>query len=201
MSKKWGLIVAKKEMTKLWIDDAFAPVTLLKVVSQEVIRYKTQDKDGYVAMVVWVDKKDVQKAKGNKVHYSMVAEFPVDEQFMQDHQQGSILSSDVLEGITTVSLIGESKGKGFQGVMKRFHTKGWPKTHGSKFHRQVWSLGNRKPRRVQKGHPHAGRMGGDQITLKKVSILDTFKQDNEILIAVKGSVPGAYNRTLKLVIG
>lgn len=201
MSKKWGLIVTKKEMTKLWVDDAFAPVTLLKVMPQEVIRYKTQEKDGYVAMVVWVDKRQVEKAKGNKVHYSLVTEFSVDDQFMQDHQQGAVLSSDVLEGVSTVSLIGESKGKGFQGVMKRFHTKGWPKTHGSKFHRQVWSLGNRKPRRVQKGHPHAGRMGGDQITLKKVVVLDMFKQENETLIAVKGSVPGAYNRTIKLVIG
>jgi large subunit ribosomal protein L3 len=53
---------------------------------------------------------------------------------------------------------GVSKGKGFQGAMKRFNLSGGQKTHGSKFHRQIGSLGNRKPRRVQKGHPHAGRM-------------------------------------------
>ena len=84
--------------------------------------------------------------------------------------------------------------------MKRFHVAGGPKTHGSKFHRHVGSMGNRKPRRTMKNHPHAGHMGDEMITFKKVKLLDVIQRDHEELLVIKGSLPGARNSKLKLII-
>lgn len=198
MNKAW-MIVAKKEMTRVWENWKMIPITILKVLPQEVLRFKTQDKDGYDAVVVWVNKKELKKEKGQKIKYSMTTEFKnIDESFSNDYKTWVTIDLNLLEGVDAVSVRWTSKGKGFQWVMKRFHAKWWPKTHGSKFHRQIGSLGNRKPRRVQKGHPHAGRMWGDQVTLKNIQIIDKITQDNEQLLLLKGSIPGSYNGLVKI---
>ena len=172
----------------------------MEIVPQEVVRYKTSEKDGYDAAVLGVGKKDLQKEKGQKISYALVKEFAFDDAFANAFPAGSVLSQSLLEGVESVVLTGTSKGKGFSWVMKRFNTKGWPKTHGSKFHRHVWSLGNRKPRRVQKGHPHAGHMGVETITLHNRPIVDLLTLQWAQFIAVKGSVPGAYNGYISLYI-
>lgn len=197
---KWWLIVAKKEMTKMWIDDTFLPVTLVKVVPQEVLRYKTQEKDGYVAAVIGADKKTLKKEKWQKVAYSTVVELKVDEDFIKNNETGKILDSALLEGVSLVDVIWYAKGKWYQGVMKRHHAEGWPKTHGSKFHRHIGSLGNRKPRRTLKGHPHAGHMGTQRVTLQKIQVVDRLSRDDEQLIVLRWSLPGAYNGLLQLII-
>ena len=69
---KGVLVVSKQEMTKMWIDDKFVAVTLVKLLPQEIVRFKTNEKDGYVAAVVGVEKKELNKEKGQKVDYSMV---------------------------------------------------------------------------------------------------------------------------------
>ncbi|MDP2670359.1 MAG: hypothetical protein Q8O99_05475 [bacterium] len=84
--------------------------------------------------------------------------------------------------------------------MKRHNFAGGPETHGSKFHRVGGSTGNRKPRRTHKGHPMAGQMGDATITLKSVSVVSLLEIDNTKLIALKGSVPGAYGSLLELTI-
>ncbi|PID34548.1 MAG: 50S ribosomal protein L3, partial [candidate division SR1 bacterium] len=168
MMNKAGLFVVKKEMSKVWLDGKFTAVTLVTLPQQEIVAYKTEEKDGYMAAIVGVEKKELDKAKGQKIKYTKLGEFRnIDETFVADNQVGKQLDLLFVDA-DVVSVVGMSLGKGFQGVMKRFHAKGGPKTHGSKFHRQIGSLGNRKPRRVQKGHPHAGRMGGQQITLKNI---------------------------------
>jgi len=197
---KGGLIVAKKEMTKMWIGDMFVPVTLTKVIPQEIVRYKTAEKDWYVAAVVWVEKKILKKEKGQKIAYSDVIEFDVDDSFIKNNEAGKVLDAGLLEGVTLVDVIGHAKGKGFQGVMKRHHTKWGPKTHGSKFHRHIGSLGNRKPRRTLKWHPHAGHMWTQRVTLQKINIVDVITRDAEQLIVLRGSLPGAYNGLLKIVL-
>jgi ribosomal protein L3 len=70
-------------MTKMWIDDNFVPVTLVKLVPQEIVRYKTQEKDGYVSAVVGVEKKELKKDKG---HYKKMQEYKVDDSFVSAHQ-------------------------------------------------------------------------------------------------------------------
>lgn len=183
------------------VNGAFVSATMLMVLPQEILRYKNKEVDGYSAVVVGVEKKGLKdKKKGEKVKYGKVLEFYVDEDFSQNHKVGEQIDSSLLEWVDKIIITSNAKGKGFQGAMKRFHLKGWPKTHGSKFHRQVGSLGNRKPRRVQKWHPHAWRMGGQQVTLKNISILERMIDNNEQIIIVKGSVPGAYNDLIKIVI-
>ncbi len=199
MNKAW-LIVAKKEMTRIWEDWKMIPVTIVKILPQEVLRFKTEDKDWYSAVVIWVNKKEVEKAKWQKVTYSMTTEFKnIDDSFSNSYKAWTSLDMSLLEGVEEINLIGTSKGKGFQWVMKRFHASWWPKTHGSKFHRQVWSLWNRKPRRVQKWHPHAWHMWGEQVTLKNIRIIDRVQQDGEQLLLLKWSIPGSYNSFIKVI--
>ena len=83
---KGGLIVAKKEMTKMWIEDSFVPVTLVQLIPQEIVRFKTQEKDGYVSAVVGVEKKELKKDKGQKIKYRKMQEYKVDESFVSAHQ-------------------------------------------------------------------------------------------------------------------
>ena len=176
------------------------PVTLVKLVPQEIVRYKTQEKDGYVSAVVGVEKKELKKDKGQKIKYKKEQEYKVDDSFVSAHQAGSVLDLGLLEGVTQVDVTGTSKGKGFQGMVKKFHIKGGWATHGHKFTRTGWSKGNRKPRRTLKGHPHAGHMGDQRITLKNIPILEKIVKDNETLVVLKGSIPGAYNSLLTLTI-
>ncbi|MDO4713155.1 MAG: 50S ribosomal protein L3 [bacterium] len=197
---KGGLIVSKQEMTKMWIDDKFIAVTLVKLLPQEIIRYKTNEKDGYVAAVVGVEKKELKKEKGQKIVYGMVTEFPVSEDFVAAHQVGEVLDTALLDGVTSLTVTGFSKGKGFQGMVKRCNIKGGPATHGHKFTRSGGSKGNRKPRRTMKGHPHAGHMGAEKLTVKRIPLLKTLDRDGEKLLIVKGSLPGAKNSKLKFFV-
>lgn len=111
MASKGGVVVAKQEMTKMWIDDKFVAVTLAKVLPQEIIRYKTQEKDGYSAVVVGVEKKELNKEKGQKLVYGMVTEFPVDESFASAYEAGKSFDISLLEGVSSLTVTGMSKGK------------------------------------------------------------------------------------------
>jgi len=211
MSKGW-LIVKKKEMTKMWIEDSFVPVTLVQLVPQEIVRYKSQEKDWYVSAVIGVGKKEIKKVtqakegapqtakEGKKIAYKKMQEYKVNDDFVSAHQAGSVLDLSLLEWVESVDVTGISKGKGFQGMVKRCGIKWWSATHGHKFTRTGWSKGNRKPRRTLKWHPHAGHMWDQRITLKNVPILDKITKENESLIVFKWSLPGAYNSFLTITI-
>lgn len=200
MHTKWGLVVAKKEMTRLWIDGKMVPVTMVEILPQKIVRYKTVEKDGYQAAVIGVDEVETKKEKGQKLAYDMQAEFDVDDAYVASHEAGSVLDLSSMDGVKTVEVKWTSKWKWYQWAMKRFHLQGGPETHGSKFHRHIWSMGNRKPRRTMKNHPHAGHMWDETITLKHVQIIDSMKRDNEQILLVKWSLPGARNGKLKFII-
>ncbi len=195
---KWWLVVKKQEMTKVWVGDKFVPVTLVKIVPQEIVRYKTQEKDGYTAVVVWVWKKEKESKKWKKVVYKDMVEFKVASDYVQNNQIGKIFDVDVIQWIEAVDVSWVSKGKGFQGMVKRYNIRWWWATHGHKFTRTWGSKGNRKPRRTLKWHPHAGHMGMDSITLKDIKVVDVVKTDKEQIIALKWSLPWAYNGMLKI---
>jgi len=184
----------------MWIDDNFVPVTLVQLVPQEIVRYKTQEKDGYVSAVVGIGKKELKKDKGQKISYQKMQEYKVDDAFVSAHEAGSLLDLTLLEGVNAVDVTGISKGKWFQGMVKKFHIKGGWATHGHKFTRTGWSKGNRKPRRTLKGHPHAGHMGTQKVTLKNIPVIDKIIKDNETLVVLKWSLPGSYNSLLTLTI-
>ena len=192
MDKGWFL-VKKKEMTRLLVGDVMVPVTLLHMLPQTVIRHKTEEKDWYNALVVGAEKEEVDKKKWVKVTYSSIKEFPVSQEIFEQFAVWWDLDISSFEGVEKVVVTWISKWKGFQWVMKRFHAKWGPETHGSKFHRQVWSMGNRKPRRVQKWHPHAGHMWTDRVTLKNIPVVWIYEFDNQKLLAVKWSIPWSYN--------
>ena len=200
MHTKWGLVVAKKEMTRLWIDGKMVPVTMVEVLPQKIVRYKTVEKDGYQAAVIGVDEVETKKEKGQKLAYDMQAEFDVDDAYVASHEAGSVLDLSSMDGVQSVEVKWTSKWKWYQWAMKRFHLQWGPETHGSKFHRHIWSMGNRKPRRTMKNHPHAGHMWDETITLKHVQIIDSMKRDNEQILLVKWSLPGARNWKLKFII-
>ncbi len=200
MHTKWGLVVAKKEMTRLWIDGKMVPVTMVEVLPQKIVRYKTVEKDGYQAAVVGVDEVETKKEKGQKLAYDMQTEFDVDDAYVASHEAGSVLDLSSMDGVQSVEVKWTSKWKWYQWAMKRFHLQGGPETHGSKFHRHIWSMWNRKPRRTMKNHPHAGHMWDETITLKHVQIIDSMKRDNEQILLVKWSLPGARNGKLKFII-
>ena len=176
------------------------PVTMVEILPQKIVRYKTVEKDGYQAAVVGVDEVETKKEKGQKLAYDMQTEFDVDDAYVAAHEAGSLLDLSSMDGVQTVEVKWTSKWKGYQWAMKRFHLQGGPETHGSKFHRHIWSMGNRKPRRTMKNHPHAWHMWDELITLKHVQIIDSMKRDNEQLLLVKWSLPGAKNGKLKFII-
>jgi large subunit ribosomal protein L3 len=105
------------------------------VLPQEIIRYKTVEKDGYVSAVVWVEKKELNKEKGEKVDYSLITEFPIDDAFLSAHQAWETLDATLLDGVSSVTVVGMTKGKWYQGMIKRWHIKWGSATHGHKFTR------------------------------------------------------------------
>ncbi len=191
MLNKGGFLCTKQDMTELLVDGKKIPVTLLKFLDQEIIRLKTTEKDGYNAIVVGAGKTE----KDWNVEYKYIKEFKVDN--VDNYNVGDKITMDVLSDVALVTLKGKTKGKGFQWVVKRFGFAGGPATHGSKFHRHPWGIGNRKPRRVNKNHPLPGHMGDENMTLKNVSIVATHNIDGEDIVVVKGSVPGSRNSLLR----
>ena len=198
-----GLLARKVGMTQVY-DEAgnMLPVTVMRVDPNIVIAQKTEEKDGYNAVVVGLD--DMKKSRVTKPY---AGQFPGDispkkqlkemRDFEKEVAVGDSLGVEVLEGVRYVDVSGVSKGKGFQGVVKRYGFKGGRKTHGSKFHRTPGSTGqNTYPARTFKNKKMPGRMGREKVTVLSLRIvkLDIEKQ----LILVKGSVPGV-NKGLVLV--
>jgi len=191
MLNKGGFLCLKQDMTELTIDGNKIPVTLLKFLDQEIIRLKTTEKDWYNAIVVWAGKTE----KDWKIEYSYVKEFKVDN--IDNYKVWDKITLDMLATDSILSLKWRTKWKGFQWVVKRFGFAGWPATHGSKFHRHPWGIGNRKPRRVNKNHPLPWHMGDENITLKNVKVISTHNIDGQDIVIVKWSVPWARDSLLK----
>ncbi len=191
----WGLIARKQEMTSVWVDGKYVPVTVLLVPQQEVVQWKTEDNDWYNAVVLWAEKKELKKEKWRKVSYSFMTEFR--DLAFSDTWTPSV---EQLQDIASVRISGVSKWKWFQWWMKRHNFAWGPASHGSKFHRALWSTGNRKPRRTIKWQKMAWRMWWDRVTLKSVPVVDVVKNGNEQLVMVKWSIPWSYNSFVTLSI-
>lgn len=182
-----GLIGKKIGMTRLIQDDGrVIPVTVLVCEPSEVAQVKTVDKDGYPAIVLGFSK--LKKPTKTK-KYKLVKEFRIKEDEQNNYKKGDQITVESLQDVETVKISSISKGKGFQGVIKRYNFSRGPETHGSHHHREPGSIGAcAKPGRVHKGKKMPGRMGGARVTLGKVKIahLDIKKH----IVALKGPVPG-----------
>ncbi|MCL2761757.1 MAG: 50S ribosomal protein L3 [Treponema sp.] len=190
-----GLFAKKVGMTQVF-DEAgnLTPVTVIRVDPNVVVAQKTVEADGYKAVVVGLD--EVKKSRITKPY---AGQFPENiaptkrlkelRDFEKEVTVGDSLGLDVLEGIRYVDVSGVSKGKGFQGVVKRYGYGGGRKTHGSKFHREPGSTGQATyPARTFKNVKLPGRMGRENVTVLSLRVvkMDLEKQ----LILVRGAVPG-----------
>ena len=190
-----GLYARKIGMTQIF-DDAGNqfPVTVIRIEPNVVLATKTEEADGYAAVVVGID-----DAKKNRVTKPKAGQFPENippkkkirelRDFEKEVTVGQTLGIEVLESVRYVDVSGISKGKGFQGVVKRYGFGGGRKTHGSKFHREPGSTGmNTYPARTFKNRKLPGRMGREKVTVLSLRVIkvDSEKQ----LIMVKGAVPG-----------
>lgn len=185
----FGLIAKKIGMSRVFTDDGSAvPVTYLKADPNTVIRHRLKDRDGYNAVVLGFNGKKWKTRKGKEhVRYAVEREFTVES--LDGYDVGKTLTAELIPAESLVTVVGISKGKGFQGVIKRYHFSGGPWTHGSHQHREPGSIGCRaKPGRVRKGKRLPGRMGGDRVTIKHRPVIVSNPAEN--LIAVKGAVPG-----------
>ncbi len=181
------LLAKKLTMTRLPDpSEGFVAVTVLQVIPNSVSQIKTNKTDGYNAVQISVDKNKKKKSK---------KEFRVDNP--EEYKIGDIIDIKQFAPGDIVKVQGISKGKGFQGVVKRWGFRGASATHGTKHAlREPGSIGAQGPQRVIKGHKMAGRMGGDTVTIKNLTILDIDVDNN--LIFLKGAVPGVKGSLVKI---
>lgn len=190
-------ILGKKiEMSQIFDERGnVIPVTLIDAGPCQVTQIKKKERDGYTAIQMGFEKlkeKKIKKTmKGKEFRY--LREF----KNTKEYKVGDKIDISIFKEGDLVSISGISKGKGFAGVVKRWHFKGMPKTHGTKEkYRAPGSIGARWPQRVIKGKKMAGRMGGERVTIKNLKIVKVDKENN--LIAVKGAIPGRKGTLLEI---
>ena len=197
------LMATKLEMTRVMKDDRFIPVTLLKIPELRVVWFKILEKDWYKAIIVWILNKDSESTlkEGNttisKNSFSKIKEFNVSDEDLEKYKVGDIVSLDIIEAWMTVWIEGISKWKWFAWAMKRHNFHGWPGGHGSKFHRALGSIGNRKPTRTHKGKKMHGHMGNETVSLKRVPV--ELVNAEMSIVGVRGWVPGARNSHVSII--
>ena len=192
-----GILGRKLGMTQVFSKDGkLIPVTVVEVEPNVVTQIKTVETDGYEAIQLAFDtKREKLSNKAEKGHLAKANTAP--KRFLKEirgvdiskYELGQELSVEVFEEGEMVDVTGISKGKGFQGVIKRYNQSRGPMGHGSQYHRGVGSLGTLRPMRVFKGKKLPGHMGHVTITMQNLEVVAVMPEENVILI--KGNVPGA----------
>ena len=192
-----GLIGKKVGMTRVFNKEtgAMVPVTVINVAGNTFGQIKTEEKDGYSAVQVAFDsQKESRLSRPVAGHFKklgieptkLLKEFRVEAAELPEAHPGC----DLFEEGAWVDVIGTSKGKGFQGVMRRHNFHGSPMTHGSMMHRRTGGVGAcATPSRVWKGQKMPGRMGNERKTVQNLKVVQVRKDDQVILVS--GPVPGA----------
>lgn len=187
---------------KFKADGQVVPVTVVKAGPCFISQIKNADKDGYQSMQIGFEtKKKINKPlKGhlkNLDQAKYLREFRLEGE-KNEFQKGQQITAAIFEPGEKVDVVAVSKGKGFQGVVKRHGFAGAPKTHGNKDQlRHGGSIGAQRPQHVLKNKKMAGRMGGDQVTVKNLEIIEVDAVNN--MIYVKGAIPGSRNTLVRLV--
>jgi len=199
-----GILGRKIGMTQLFVDDQAISATVIQTSPCTVVQVKTAETDGYNAIQLGYDEVKESKVSRPVAGHFQKAEvaphrrlFEVRVEDPEEYSVGDTLNGDIFEEGEKIRVAGMSKGKGFQGVVKRYNFAGGPKTHGSHFHRRPGSVGNCvKPGRVIKGKKLPGHMGARRITVRGLQVLRVDTERN--LVIVKGSTPGARGAVLEL---
>lgn len=196
-----GLVGRKVGMTRVFQEDgASVPVTVIEVTANRVTQVKTDETDGYRALQVTAGTKKASRVtKPLAGHFAKAGveagrglwEFRLENGEGEDYAVGSEITVEIFADTKKVDVTGTSKGKGFQGAVKRWNFRTQDATHGNSLsHRAPGSIGqNQSPGRVFKGKKMAGQMGNKQVT---VQTLDVVRVDAERgLLLIRGAVPGA----------
>ncbi len=181
------------------------PVTLIEAGPCIVTQIKTKEKDGYWAVQIgFGEAKKVTKAISGHLKelgkLLFLREFRNEEPKIDDKElkRGDRIDVSIFQEGDIVKVTGLSKGKGFAGVVKRWHFHGRPATHGTKHElRTPGSVGASVPQRVVKGKKMAGRMGFERVTIKNLKVVKVDKENN--LLAIKGAVPGPKGALLEVI--
>ncbi len=185
-------------MTQMWVGDKVLAVTPVQAGPCQVTHVKTKATDGYEALQLAfgerkkknVNKPQVGHYKGMEAMPKHVREFRTTE--AANFKVGDIVNVETFEVGDKINVTGTSKGKGFQGVVKRHHFAGFRKTHGNKDQeRMPGSIGPKGPAHVFKGTRMGGRMGGERVTTANLEIVKIDVENN--IIIIKGAIPGAIN--------
>ena len=191
-----GILGRKIGMTQVFAKNGkLTPVTVIEVLPNIVSQIKTVETDGYNAIqLATVDKKEKRANKPETGHLKKANATP--KRFLKEirgvdvsnYTLGSELKADIFTEGEMVDVTGTSKGKGFQGVIKRHNQSRGPMGHGSQYHRGVGSMGTLLPMRVIPGKKLPGHMGNEQVTVQNLEVISIDLENNVILI--KGNVPG-----------
>src|ERR671913_1049046 len=195
-----GIIGKKLGMTQVFAaDGTVVPATIIKAGPCVVVQSKSAQTDGYDAVQVGlVEDRPSRENKPQSGHFKKAGvpptrirrELKVAKGAEAPKAGDQVLVNNVFNSGDRVDVIGVSKGKGFQGVMKRHNFSGGAATHGSMFHRAPGSIGASSfPSRVVKGMRAAGRMGGDRVTIRNLKVVAIDAENN--LLVVHGAIPGA----------
>lgn len=184
-------ILGKKiEMSQIFRDNQVLPVTLIEAGPCFVVELKTRDKHGYFAVKLGFEKK-----KNGEFRY--LKEFPVSQQDLSSFKKDQKIDVSGFKVGDKVKVSGISKGKGFQGVVKRWGFSGFGASHGVKHgERAPGSIGSAFPQRVFKGKKMAGHMGAKRVTVKGLEVVAVDSKNN--LMALKGAVPGSRGTFLEI---
>ena len=193
-----GILGRKVGMTQVFTKDGkLIPVTVVEVEPNVVMQVKTNEKDGYNSIQLGVFEKSEKKANKAEAGRAKQAN-TTPKRFLKEirdvegsYNVGDKVGVSIFEVGDIVDVTGVTKGKGFQGVIKRHNQSRGPMTHGSHYHRRPGSLGTMLPKRVLKGKKLAGHMGVDTVTIQNLEIIEVNELENYILVS--GNVPGAKN--------
>ena len=196
-----GLIGRKVGMTRIFTEDGVSiPVTVIEATPNRVTQLRTDETDGYKALQVTAgDKKANRVNKAAAGHFAKAGveagrglwEFRLDNNEGEGIEVGSEITVGIFAETKMVDVVGTSKGKGFQGAIKRWNFSHQRNTHGNSLsHRAPGSIGqNQSPGKVFKGKKMAGQMGNKRVTMQSLDVVRVDTENN--LLLVKGTVPGA----------
>lgn len=193
------LLGKKLGMTQVYdAQNVLVPVTVVEAGPCPVVQVKTVETDGYNAVQLGFGAQKAKNTSKAEAAHAKKANLEVAPRVLNEVRlteaptvkAGDIITVAVFTEGQTIDVIGTSKGKGFQGVVKRFRVAGGPAAHGSMFHRRIGSVGMRQtPGRVWKNQRMPGHMGSDKRTVQNLSVVKIIAEKN--LLLVKGAIPGA----------
>src|SRR6478609_10403172 len=199
-----GILGRKIGMTQVFAENGdLIPVTVIEASANVVLQVKNAETDGYEAIQLGFE--DIREKLSNKPakgHATKANTAP--KRFIRElrgvdasaYEVGQEVKVDIFAEGDVIDVTGISKGKGFQGAIKRHGQSRGPMSHGSRYHRRPGSMGPVAPNRVFKGKLLPGRMGGEQVTVQNINVVKVDAERN--LLLIKGNVPGPKKALLKI---